>query len=237
MNEIILLKSSDRTLGTSSDLNLTTAKILYGKYEIIYVSIYNTVYPVNSTNNIIYFNENATNKTATIPVGVYSTSGSNSILTAVGNALTTASGGFATFTATISSITNFITITSTQNFSLKLATNTSNSAYKIIGFTQTDTSAATTQTGSTIPNLSGNSSISLNIANISASWLGRSSGQILVPLDVGFGALKYYIKDNFCQVINFTRETTNISVKVCDTDGKTLDLNGSEWEVALRKIC
>src|SRR5205823_1335715 len=110
---------------TSSNFQISVAKPLHGKYLLSYLTIPNSVYNVNSTNNIIYFRENSTDKTATITSGYYN---SSSITTAIKTAMDTASAAYNTFTITFSSVTGGLTVTaSTNNFIFQWSTYTTNS--------------------------------------------------------------------------------------------------------------
>jgi hypothetical protein len=237
-SEIFLLRSYDRQTGTSANFRIKPQSQVSGRYEVLYIQMFNTFYSVNTgINDIIYFNENATDKTATIPAGYYTTSGSTSILTAIGTAMTTASGGFATFTAAMGASSQFITITSTQNFSLKFGTSTTASAAKTLGYASSDTSAATTATATNVPALSGPASVNI-IVNESRCYNyyngAGNYGNILVPIDVSFGALKYYKRDDFRQYVYFETPQSVLNIRLTDTNGSNLSLNGSEFEVALR---
>ena len=244
-DSIFLIRSKDRTSASTSSSNfkISLAKEIWGKYQVLYVQIYNTFYSVQTgLNDTIYFNENSTNKTATLPAGLYTTSGSASILTAIGTAMTTASGGFATFTATLGASSQFITISSTQNFSLKFGTNTAPSlpsAANVLGFANSDTSAATSAVATNVPNLGGPTDISISIEEAGSNeWINGQGayGQLLIPMNVSWGSLKYYSAYEFPQLIEFDRPQQTISVKIKDTDNNLRSLNGSEWVIAIRRL-
>ena len=240
ITECFLLRSIDRTSTSTSSANFELNPVsLMGSYETQYVAMFNSPYPVNSTNNIIYFTENSTPKTATIVAGNYSTSGTNSILTAIGSVMTTASGGYATFTATISATTGLITITSTQNYSLTFATNTTSSAYKVLGYAVADTSSTTAQTGTRLPNLSGLVSIAINIKQAENSGFLTSlgyAGQLVVPLNASFGGFVFNTSNLFTQFLHFRQRASKLNITVSDLAGNAVDLLGTEFEILLRKI-
>jgi hypothetical protein len=148
--------------------------------------------------------------------------------------MTTASGGFATFTSTISAINGLLTITSTQNFTLKFGTNTTASASKVLGFAAADSSApATSQVGTLLPYFATVNSLCINVPESSMpSWSSGSGcfGSILIPLDVSFNALKYYRRDDFPHYLYFDQPKSVINVQVRDTSNNIVSLNGFEWE-------
>lgn len=241
MGDLILIRSRDRTGNSTSShnfqLDLKGSPIEAGTYSIQFINIQNTAYPIRSgVNDKIYFNENSTNKTATITAGYYSES---TLTTAVKSALDTASGGFATFTVTISASTKLMTISSTQSFSLKFGTNTSSSAARTLGFAASDTSAATSQTATSMINLTDPLSANIRIREASSkgfSCVNGGYGQILIPLDVAFGYFKFYKIDDFPQQLKFVNKATVLNVEIRDMEGNLLDLNQSDWEILLKKV-
>lgn len=238
MSGTIILRSRDRNSGSSSSFKLSfSGDALEGKYEVMFVNIQNTIYTIRSNqNDRIYFNENGSDKTAIITAGYYTQS---TLPAAVKSALDTASGGFATFTVTISSTTQKMTISSTQNFSLKFATYTTYSAALTLGYNQSDTSAATSAIANNIINLAEPLSININIkqSNINNFKSPKGSyGSILVPLDAAFGSFKFLKHNDLIQYLNFQNRASIIDVEIRDLDGNALDLNGSDWELCIRKI-
>lgn len=248
--EIYLIKSIDRqnlSSTTSNTFDIKFQNYLEGKFELVYAIIPNNLYNVynytiNSVtygNNKLYFNENSTNKTATLTAGFYTTIGASSIATEVQSALNTASGGYATFTVTLSSITGLLTISSTQNFSLKFASNSLYSSSYLLGFPNTDTSAGTSAVSTYVPRLNVPSSLSINIRQTSISGFQTGTGQygsIIIPLDVSFGDIKYYtVKNDFCQYIRLDRPLSVMTIEIRDTAGNILNMNGNDFEVAIKK--
>jgi hypothetical protein len=241
-NTIILLRSIDRTSDSTSTSNfkLNLAINLQGVYEILYCSMFNTFYSISTgVNDTIYFYENATAKTATLTAGVYSSSGSNSIATAIASVMTTASGGYATYTAAIGAITNCITITSTSNFQLLWGTNknASNTAAITLGYALTDTTSATSAAATGVPQLGGPNSVNIYIPNSNCfnftNGVGNF-GNILIPLTVGYGYMNYYKHNDFPQFLRFDQVTSNVLVKILTTTNQAISNNGTNWEIALR---
>ena len=240
MSKLVLIRSRDRQSNTSShnfSINLSGDAIESATYQLEFASIQNTAYTIRqNVNDVIYFNENSTNKTATITPGYYT---STTILAAGKTALDTASGGFATFTLTYSETTSKITIASTSNFSLTFATNTSRSVARLIGFNATDTSANNTQTADNVINLAEPLSFSIRIresANYDVSCINGSYANFIIPMDVGFGEYKYFNNHDFHQQVRFANKCNRLNIEIRDFEGNLLDLNGSDFELCLRKI-
>jgi hypothetical protein len=237
--DAICIRSRDRDLSTQTTtaFTLTLPRPIQGKYLMVFALIPGSAYPVTSNNNTVPFNENATNKTATIPVGSYTGS---TLAAAAATALTTSSGGFATYSASFSSVTAKITITSTGTFSLQFGTFPTNSAWSPLGWNQADTGAATSQVGPNIPDLA--SPISLNIridpgscvqefCTAKATWSG-----LVVPLNVQFASYSLISSDIWPQAIEFVQATKRLSISVLGVGGGAIDLNGNHWDLWLRKL-
>ena len=241
MTDIILIRSIDRTSSStnSSNFQINLTDKVEGLYEVLYVVMYNSFYNVvANVNDTIYFNENSTNKSCTISPGYYSTSGSNSILTALASAMTTASGGYNTYTATIGAANQLITVAAGNNFSFTFGTNTSRSLAQTLGFTNTNTTAATSSTAVNLPNLGGINSVAIYIPQSTATNFECSSGSfgnVLVPMDVAFENRKFYIEYDFKQKVLFAKNCQTINIILRDTSGNNVSLNNTEWEMAIRK--
>ena len=235
---VYLLRSSDRVVSLSTDSSTFVLKPqfqLYGKYQVLYAIMYNTFYSVQTGyNDTIYFYENGTNKTATIAPGQYSTSGSNSIATAIASALNAASEGYNTYSVSISAINGLLTVSATNAFQLMFGSNSSNSAAKVMGFTNANTTSGTSATGTLIPFLGGQNSVNIFIQQSTVpSFMtsGTSYGSILIPINVQFNAQQYYHKNDFQQVLTFNQSTNVINVQIRDTNNVPISLNGSEFEI------
>jgi hypothetical protein len=240
-SKLYLIRSRDRAANTSSHtfgINLAGDPVEKGIYHLQFANIQNTSYTIRSgINDVIYFNENATNKTATVTQGYYT---SSSIVTAIKSAMDTASGGFATYTVTFSASTQKITIASTQNFSLTFGTNTNSSIARLIGFNAANTSAATSAISNNVINLSEPLSFAIRIREASeynVSCINGSYASFVIPMDVGYGEYKYFRSEfDFPQYCTFANKQTRLNIEIRDFEGNLLDLNGSDFELCLRKI-
>lgn len=240
---LYVISSSARASGSSSssDFTLNLNTTLRGLFQLCDCYIPNATNNVNSTNSTIYFFENSTAKSAQIPAGAYTTT---TLPSAIATALTTASGGFATYTCAISSTTNIMTITSTQPFSLKFATNTANSAAGILGYTNTDTSAATSQTASQMVNLdgtllsfniqiSGNGEGGSSIVDLSSSGSGAYTFKIPITQNIG-GNILYQSTTASKQYLYLPSGAQTLRVFVRDDRGNTVGIAG-DWYATIRR--
>jgi hypothetical protein len=217
------------------------SKEISGEYCVEYIQMYNNFYTVQTgLNDKLYWNDNSANHTTTIPPGIYSTSGSNSIATQIGTSMTADTSAGATITAAFNPINGKLTITSNQNFLLKFGTSTVNSIAKTLGYAAADTTAATTAIASNLPNLGGPLFVNIRIAESdTTTWMNGLGqyGNILLSMDVSQGALKSYNRGTEApQYIGFSRPVASLNIILTDTSGNNISLNGSEWEAAIRKI-
>ena len=240
-NKLYLIRSRDRQLNYPSHnfaINLSGDTIDVGNYHLQFANVQNTSYTVRTNvNDTIYFNENSTNKSATITPGYYT---SSTIAAAIKSAMDTASSAFATFTVTFSSATQKLTIASTQNFSLTFGTYTARSIARLLGFNAADTTAATSAIGNNVINFGEPLSFAIRIreaADYNVSCINGSYASFVIPMDVGYGEYKYYRSNyDFPQYCRFTTRCTRLNIEIRDFEGNILDLNGSDFELCLRKV-
>ena len=232
MNKNVLIKSVDRQSGSSHAFVYETQCLLDGCYILKNLQIANTIYNINSDNNTFILND-GTDKNITISIGNYTV---NSLKTAVEDELNLISAGTITFTVTFSSTTGKFTIVGTSNFTLIFPDANTASTY---GFTDLSVTG-TTITADKIVNLSYPSSIGVDIteSNVDNYENGStlSSGSIYVPLNESFGFYKTLDDNNFPQYLNFKNcRYLNISV-INTSNNKSIDLNGSDFELLLSKM-
>lgn len=233
----VLIDSSFKTSGSSHNFELQFASFvppLSGWYKLKSLVMPLTFYNIASPNNKIYFNENSTNKTATISSGTYDFV---TICTAVRTALDNASGGFATFTVTYSDTTNKLTISSTQNFSILHATNTSSSSGVSLGFT-TDTSAGTSQTGDSVLQLNIVQNLCFSINGFGGTFnpSNQQNSTFIIQCDEAAGSIfRYNSSEDYAVFIEFPTPANRIAVQIRDPSGSLIDLNGGNWSMLLEK--
>ena len=155
MNQTLLLRSADRFVGSSESCSIQLQENVEGKFRVKNVIVPNTMYPVRSTNNLVYFSQSGTDRIATITPGFYTSATFITALDVALNNSTPAPAG--TFSTTYSSTTGKITITnSTTAFILQFgtfATIAANSARKLMGFNSSNTASALSQVSPNVINL------------------------------------------------------------------------------------
>lgn len=247
----LIINSQDRTSGTSSNFTINSANNIRlngrKRIKLKHVSIYNTFYNINNNNNKIDFTENATNKTTTLTNGYYT---ATSLATHIGTAMTTTSGGFAVFTASYSTTTRKMAISSTQNFRLLFSsgTSTSSSPYRELGFTDTnginavDTAVSTSATGNNHVNLGLPLTIYITINNWNGSNIKDTSGtftSFAIPINASSGEIINFNGDEIQQIIDIPPTVNIVSqlrITLSSINNRALDLNNSEWNMVLEII-
>lgn len=240
LSDSILIRSADRTSSSASSSNfqIQLPVPLKDKYLLIYSLIPNSLYNVDSTNNVIYWRENSTNKTGTVTPGTYTYS---SITTAIKSAMDTGSG-VQTFTVTFSSTTNKLTVVaSVSAIIFQFGTFTTNSARKVMGYNAVDSSSSLTQVSPNIIDLSLPISLGINIRESSQSsfWAtgsGLQSASFYIPFITGSGQYQSLNTQDLPQTIEFKQGTRILNITVTDLNGNIVNLNGLNWEFFIRKV-
>ena len=234
MNKNILIKSSDRASGSSHDFKFNSHSILDGKYLIKNILIPNAMYNVTSSNNTFILYEDSSNKTITIPSGNYNVT---TLAAALQTAFNAVSSGYNTFTVTYDSITATFTTSAGLAFYFIFPDSKTANTY---GYSDLTTASGTSTTSDNVINLSYPSSLGIEITETNIDNYENSStmasGNIYVPLNVGFGFYKSLTSDDFTQHIQF-KKTRTLSIKIVDTsDNSSVDLNGVDWELLLSRV-
>ena len=170
------------------------------------------------------------------------------ILTEIGTVLTTASGGYNTYTVTYSTLTNKYTISASNNFQLLFSsgTNASTSPWKVTGFSNSngtsgiDTTLSTSTTSTDVVNLSLPLSFYVQINTFGSSNFKTTDGDTFtfyIPsVSSNGGIIEYRSGGYFEQWINipsYINVIERIDVVLRGRNGKDLNLNGSEFEMVL----
>ena len=227
---LLLIDSND----LNSDNQLTFDNKIQGDYQLETFVFTNNLYNVDDTNNKVYINENSNNLTATLTNGFYD---SNDFRTQLQTQMNAVCSG--TISITLDDNTGKLAISNdTHNFYFTFATNTTNSARKLMGFNQSDGTNASSQTSDIAMDLNTHKCFFVNIEennnkNIdSPSYFNTS---LLIQATGSFGETARHIKnDNFNQYVKFRNEK-KIKFKIHDKSNNTLDLQ-SEWFMVLRQL-
>ena len=234
-----VVDSRDRVTGTSSDFKVyvNPAVTAVNRISLCNVTFPNTVYNVNSNNNIIYFFEyvsSSTQLTATITPGAYNY---GTLLTAIQTAMNAASVHSFTYTATYSATTFMITITSTGSFGLSFGTYTTNSIANIIGFT-INTSNATSQTGNQVIQLYQSTFYYIDIREFPIATKSTNSldyGTFVINTSVNSGNVEdWNLLNSYHQVQTYEGQNLQeLNVRLRDRNNQILNLNGADWSMIL----
>jgi hypothetical protein len=189
------------------------------------------VYQITSSNNIIYFRENSTNKQATLNLGYYN---AIDLADQAKTALNTASGGFSTFTVTYSSSTFKMIFGSTNSFTLQWGT--FGGPYLAFGFKAVDAVSAglgNTAVSTQAIQMSGPLGLNVSIREFDGTvWNGGLSlqGTFQFPLETGLGTISTF-KPNPRELIQRFRNKTvkTLYIRVTDFAGNVIDINQQEW--------
>jgi hypothetical protein len=199
--------------------------------ELLWAAIPLSTFTISSTNNTIYFNENATNKSATIPAGYYSGS---SLADAAQSALNSVSGGYNTYTVSYSSSTYKMTFSAANPFSLLWATQPSpNLAF---GFPATNTVSATSVTSTQACQLNSPQACNISIRELDnpiytgSTMLGST---FIIPLASGSSYLNVYEPHSRVVVTTQPRVFNRFYIKLTDMDSNPLSLGNSDWQFAV----
>ncbi len=201
--------------------------------ELLSFSCPLTMYNVNSTNNTIYFNDGSA-QSVVIPPSNYD------IVTFVEAIIVAMESVSAlTFLVTYSYETLKLTITGSSAFSFTFGTNTTNSAYNIMGFTDVDTSSSVTQISPNVINLSIPLYIMIKVDGFSHSTKSSNpyDNATFVVSTIGnnsdiltWTAGTFYPQKVYC----FNDNVSTLHVSLRDYSNKVIDLNGSDWCMLLK---
>ena len=215
--------SSNSNSSSDFSINLFSSTSGVEKVQLNWVQIPNTFYNINSNNNVVSFTENSTLKTASIPVGSYN---ANELASELQSILTTASGGYNTYTVSYNSQTFMFTFSANNAFQLNCSK--SLFPYHELGFSNSDTNSATSITSTYVISLDQPSEIIISINQFdkmiitSTSQIGETFnivnnafiGEILFFKPEGgiikelydvqtFSSLKIKLLDRYGNVLNF----------------------------------
>jgi hypothetical protein len=239
--------------------------MIEGKHRLAWITIPNTIYNVNSTNNTIYWNEGAATITSTLPVGNYSLT---SLPIAIKTVLDADTALARTYTVVVGSTTNKLTFTpSAGTMGFNFGTNTTDSAAKVLGFNDVNVTAAASIIAPNVVFLGFPLSLGINIQESgdagyvtaggsyvtipessyvpgagttvsNQAWAQRTqTGTFIVPLLASFGVYNFIDTDSFQQFMTIQHGSRKLFVSVINpTTGNAVDLNGGEWEMYLERI-
>ena len=224
---ILTISSKDRNPSYSSNNFTIPLPIpMRAKYiSLLEVVLPNSIYNVDSSNQILPINDGTTNINILINPGAYTIT---NLVSQLQNQLNSSSSGF---TFTYSSTTLQLTISRTTNFSLRFGSVSNNISY-VLGFTSTDTNLSTTFTGTNVIALNSPMSIYIRINDFidgyTSSGLPYTFRQTVtmnnpgVIIDEKINLWPFTICLPMCQNIQ------HVQIVLYKANGSPLNLNGSE---------
>jgi hypothetical protein len=230
----LVINSADRNnvLDPTSDFKIDLPYKLQGIYQMFNIIFPNSMYNVDSTNSTIYFNDGTANRTCNLPEGFYSTSDiTAAIKTAMEGVSTT------TFTVTLDSATQKLSIAGSTPFSLTFGTHTTNSIASTIGYKNVDTNTASSHVADYIIDLSYPRMLLFTIngrKNVVTTKGIDATMAVAINANSTEFITEYVVKD-FAMQVQLDNDTT-LAVSVADEYGDTLDLNGANWQMILKRV-
>ena len=234
-NRDFIVRSKDRKEGSNSSFIVNLTDPLPNGKEIIFTDVIlpNLFYNIDSTNNVIVFNDGSA-RTATIPPSYYSNS---SLLTALASAMTVASG-VTLFTAAYNAATLLVTITGTNAFTINFGSSTISYA---LGYPVTSTSASSLTQTATNAMVLNPPYLLLNIVELNSTRVADTNyvlATLKVPILSSNQQVNYMTTEDLSkQKIKFAlTASSTLHVDLRKDDGKPLVLM-SDWSFTLRVKC
>lgn len=198
-------------------------------------------------NNIIDITESGTPIAVKMAVGSYTGPEFTTAIAAELDAASAASGDTLTYTVTLDSITNKMTISATGAFDLDFATGPNSYITNIpptIGFARTDVSTASSYTGTDVVNFAFENYIYLK----SSTALGVDQGIIVgnttdrntiarIPISEPTDGIMFYTNTSEFEVdINNPLDINSIDFQITFRNDQPVDFNGHNWSAKMRVL-
>lgn len=237
MNQYVVLNSSN-LVGDQLKIDET----LNGKYELVLFSVTNSLYNVNESNNKIYLTYISGPPAAyeiTLTNGNYT---GPELIVHLSSLLTSTIVG-SVWDNSFDSITGKFTFTQTAGgpdaFFFTFGDNTSNSARKLLGFEEQNSSSSSTVISTNVIDLSPLSLFFCRIDEGSNSVTGLNhfnSTFFLYDKTSEFGStLRYVPTEGVRQLVKFNNERS-ITVKFYDFNYNEINFNGIKWIMLLKHL-
>lgn len=222
---IVTINSQDRSSSTANDFTIPvimppTVK----KVRLLEVSVWMTMFVINSSNNILSWRENSGSiLSATIPIGNYTPSTLTTQLKSLMDPLATN-----TYTITYNPTTSFLTISGDTN-PFTLLFSSSNSPWKYLGFSNIDTTSNLSHTGLYSLNLSPAGLYYLNIdgPGIAPTRASSTFANFPINLNANFGERVLWHNSSYPD-LDCSVSSGRLTVSLLDSKGSPVTLN-SDW--------
>ena len=225
----------DNTTDSPSNFQITLSHPITGKYELKSCFICADFPNISSKNNVIPFSENGIPKRAILAPGYYT---NMTIAPAVQIALNNASGGFNAWGVAINPITQRMTISATQAFTLDFGTRPTDSIAFCLGYEAQNTTPNVLVEGTRITVL--DTVLSFNIILDGLGSIVNSKGMwssFYIPMDQNTGTRSFILfqPEEFQQCIDVVQSKSQLRIRVVDDNGQPLDLQ-QNWQMILSKM-
>lgn len=232
-NQYVTIDSRDRSAGTSTQFRVILPDGIHNirQVKLLGCDIPNTVYNI-TTNNMLTFTRAGTTYIATLTPAAYTKESFPGAIAACMNAVDPNA-----YTCTYNPSTLKMTIAGGSAFVLNLSS--ANSPWYEMGFTQNDTSAATSITSPNVMNLSLPISLYIEIPQIglgSTSSRANDRCTFRIPMNAIAGEFVYFQQNaNYEQCYKYSSVITlaNFDVRLRTRNGSTVELNGGDWQLYL----
>lgn len=246
-HKLLRISSQDRDnkSDSTSDFNVTISNKIelqhVKKIVVKQVSIPNTSYNIASDNNTFGYKIGAgpTLYTFTVPIGQYTIA---TLQTAVIAAFA-AEAAPIVMTITLSALTGKLSWVSDTSI-MWLNESDSSPLGEAMGITTSSTTASTTHTSASTPNLAGHNTLYIESSNMAKANLIRTNGQMsnvlcCIPITVEYGAIEHYLSphpelDDIISSSSSGNNKQEIDIKIVSRDGHTVDLNGHHITLILK---
>ena len=232
---IFTISSKDRTGGLSTSstafsVNLPIT-IKAKKLSLLELVLPNSIYNVDSSNNVLPFNDGTNNINVSITPGAYSI---NNLVTQIQTQLNTSSSGFS---VSYNSNAMTVTISRSSNFYLRFGSVAGNISY-LIGFSNTNTTSNTSFTGTNVIILNSPMSVYLRLNDYINGYtsnglqytfrqtISLNPGNIIVDEKINLKPYSIELENE--------RSFQTLNVSLFKSDGTLLNLNNSDFEIVLK---
>ena len=233
-----LLSSAKRTSGTSNEGSIPVED-MKGIFRVLNFTITDGVFNVTDNNNRVYVRINDTTNYTVYLTNKYYTG--STLATELQSKLNSyISGSSFTVVFHSSSYAFVITETSGDTFAFTFGTNTTNSARKILGFPEQDTTSEMSLASSNVADLAPAKTFFCIIKEDSFQHIRgfshfHASIHFTAPSSFG-GVFRFEFSESDEQILDFRHNPSHISYRFVNQDDNSVDFNGCEWTMMLQSL-
>lgn len=216
-----------------SECTIPCHRVLDGWYGLKAISLPITYHNVNANNCMVYWSDSNSNAySCQLEHGYYSSF--TDLAQQLATAMTAVGPG--SFTCSVNSRNNRLTVTSTVAFRFTFDTNKTNSAAQLLGFSLIgDTASATVQMGQKTMDLNSTSSYNITISNATTQIYSLNGGSCTfkIPATTSTPNYMYYEpSETFPITFNLSR-TDRLSIRIMDDKNRVLNNMSSDFYMIL----